>query len=121
MEQLSNEALFACNEPGSAIALVCVEQVKISAPGSRSEHVEAELSVEQTLCGSLPTRLIAWSFTSKGDTLLDSGKRYLIVLVAAQGYAPFGLGERILVPPGREAEAIEQHRKALSALKTPAR
>lgn len=116
MERLSDEALRACAEPGNAIALVRVERVSISAPGTRSEHVKAELAVEQALCGSPPARLVAWSFTSKGDTLLDAGRRYLVVLLAAQGYAPFGIGDHLEVAPGREAEALEQHRKALAAL-----
>lgn len=116
MERLSDEALRACQEPGNAVALVRVRAVELDAAGTRSEHVTAELEVERALCGAPPSSLEAWSFTSKGDTLVAPGRRYVIALLAAQGYAPFGIGDRVEVPPGREGEAVEVHRKALAVL-----
>jgi hypothetical protein len=116
MERLSDEALRACREPGSAVALVRVRGVELDAAGTRSEHVIADLVVERTLCGAAPASLEAWSYTTKGDTLVAMDRRYVMVLLAAQGYASFGIGDRVEVPPGREAEAVELHQKALAAL-----
>ncbi len=116
MERIADEALRGGLEPGNAVALVRVLAVKLHAPGSRSEHVTVELQVEHVLCGSPPDRVAAWSFTSKGDKLVAENRRYVMVLLAAQGYAPFGLGDRVEVLPGQEAEAVEAHQKALAAL-----
>ncbi len=116
MDRLSDEALRACQDPGSAVALVRVRAVELHAPGTRSEHVIADLDVERALCGSPPPALKAWSFTSKGALLVAEGRRYVMAVLAAQGYARFGIGDRVEVPPGREDEAVELHRKALAAL-----
>jgi hypothetical protein len=116
MERIGDEALRGALEPGNALALVRVIAVKLHAAGSRSEHVTVELQVERALCGSPPERVQAWSFTSKGDKLVAESHRYVMVLLAAQGYAPFGIGDRVEVPPGQEAEAVAQHEKALASL-----
>lgn len=116
MERLGDEVLKACGPEGESIALVLVRGVTLHAAGSRSEHVKADLAVEETLCGSLPATLVAWSFTSRGDTKVAAGHRYVMAVGAAQGYARFGIGPFVEVPPGREAEAVELHRRALAAL-----
>lgn len=116
MERIGDDGLLASQEPGNALALVRVLSAEITAAGSRSEHVIAALAVEQALTGSLPDRVKAFSFTSKGDTLVSSGSCYLMVVHRAMGYARFGIGERVEVPPGHEADAVELHRKALAAL-----
>jgi hypothetical protein len=116
MERIGDEALRSGLEPGNAVALVRVLAVKLHAPGSRSEHITVELQVERALSGTPPEKLQAWSFTKNGDLLVTESHRYVMVLLAAQGYAPFGLGERVEVPPGREAEAIETHERALATL-----
>ncbi len=121
MQTLSDDALRSCGEPGNALALVRVKSVAIDAPGSRSEHVIADLAIERTICGSPPQMLEAWSFTSKGNTLLEAGRRYVLALIAAQGYTPFGLGDFVEVPEGREDEAVELHQRALKALQKPQR
>jgi hypothetical protein len=116
MERIGDDALREGQEAGNAVALVRVLAVKLHAAGSRSEHVTVELQIERALCGSPKERLEAWSFTSKGDKLVAENHRYVMVLLAAQGYAPFGIGDRVEVPPGHEAEAVEVHQKALAAL-----
>jgi hypothetical protein len=119
MERIGDEALRAGLEAGNAVALVRVLAVKLHAPGSRSEHITVELQVERALCGSPPEKVRAWSFTKNGDPLVSESHRYVMVLLAAQGYAPFGLGDRVEVPPGREAEAVETHERALASLGAP--
>lgn len=118
MERLGDDELRKCSE-GGCIALVRVEQAWITAAGSKSEHVKAKLAVERVICGSPPSSLVAWSFTSKGDTLLATGHRYVVSLVPAGGYAPFGIGPFVEVASGRESEAVALHERALKALRSP--
>jgi hypothetical protein len=122
MQKISDETLRSCcSAPGNAVALVLVKSVEIDAPGTRSEHVTVDLAIERTICGAPPPMLEAWSFTSKGNSILTAGRRYVLALIAAQGYADFGLGEFVEVPQGRENEAVEMHQRALKALQKPAR
>jgi hypothetical protein len=119
MERLSDDALREGREAGNAVALVHVLAVDLHAAGTRSEYVTVQLQIERVLCGSPPEKLTAWSFTSKGDTLVTQGQRYVMVLVQAQGYARFGIGDRVEVLKGEEAQAVELHQKALAALGPP--
>ncbi len=122
MQKISDETLQSCcSAPGNAVALVLVKSVDIDAPGTRSEHVTVDLAVERTICGAPPPTLEAWRFTSKGNTIFTAGRRYVLALIAAQGYADFGLGEFVEVPHGRENEAVEIHQRALKALQKPGR
>jgi hypothetical protein len=116
MKKISDEALQTCSEPGNAVVLALVKSVDIDAAGTRSEHVMVDLAIERTICGAPPPTVEAWSFTSKGNIVLTVGRRYVISLIAAQGYADFGLGEFVEVPQGRENEAVETHQQALRAL-----
>lgn len=116
MDRITDAGLRVGQKPGNSVALVRVREVELDDPGTRSEHVTVVVQLERALCGSPPEKVEAWSYTSKGDKLVAEGRRYVMVLIMAQGYAPFGIGERVEVPPGREAEAIELHQKALAAL-----
>ncbi len=120
VDRLSDEVLQrVCGDPTQSIGLVKVDKVQLRAKGSRSEHVVAKLSVEQTICGALPAAVEAWCFTSNGQSLLAEGRRYVLALAAGAGYAPFGFGEFVEVPPGRERESTELHQRAVKALTAP--
>ncbi len=117
VQLISDDALRACDDPENAIALVRVKSVEIDAPGTRSEHVTVDMTIERVICGSPPATLEAWSFTSKGNTLVTAGHRYVIALMAAMGYASWGIGEHVEVPEGHEEEAVQAHQRALESLR----
>lgn len=117
MEMLSDEALRACREHGEAIALVRVTKAAIESPGTRGEMAVLELAVERAVCGEAPAAVEAWRYTSRGDTLLRQGRKYVVTL-SRGGIGPveFGLGAFVPVAEGREPEAVDAHLAALKRL-----
>jgi hypothetical protein len=105
-----------CTEPGDAIALVRVVDLKVSALGTRSEHVVLTLAVEQVLSGTLPPTVETWGGFGAGPAL-EKGRVYVLCLPKAQGYAPYGVGDFVEVESGQEQVAVEAHRHALAALR----
>lgn len=116
MSMLSEKTLRACREPGVAIVLARVTKAEIEAPGTRSEMAVLDLAVERTICGEAPPALSAWRYTSRGDTILQEGERYVVVCSKGSGPVDYGLGDFVPVPPGREAEVVEAHLAAVKRM-----
>lgn len=109
MNVLSEKTLQACSGDDAAVVLARVVSARISAPGTRSESAMIELEVERTICGSSPPAVSVWRYTSRGNTILQQGRRYVVAVVRGSGPVPYGLGDFVLVPEGREAEAVQAH------------
>jgi hypothetical protein len=109
MKTLSQETLGDCAHDTVAVVLALVEHAEIAAPGARGETAFLRLRVERTVCGTVPASLEAWRYTSEGDTALEAGKKYIVALVRQRGPVPYALGEFVLVPAGREAQAVDAH------------
>jgi hypothetical protein len=109
METLSDETLQGCKGDDAAVVLARVARAHISSPGTRSEAARVELEVERTICGTAPAALKAWRYTSGGNTVLEQGRRYVVAVHRGPGPVPYGLGDAVLVPEGREAEAVDAH------------
>lgn len=117
MNVLSKKTLQACRGDDAAVVLARVASARISASGTRSESAMIELEVERTICGSSPPAVSVWRYTSRGNTILQQGRRYVVAVVRGSGPVPYGLGDFVLVPEGREAEAVEAHLEIVRRMK----
>lgn len=117
MNTLSKKTLRDCRSGDAAVVLARVERAQVSAPGTRSESAQVDLKVERTLCGSSPETVRAWRYTSRGNTILEEGERYVVAIARGQGAVPWALGDFVRVPPGREAEAVDAHLAILRRMK----
>jgi hypothetical protein len=118
MSMLSKKTLRACRDPGVVIALVRVTKAEIDNPGTRSEMAVLDLAVERPICGEAPPSLSAWRYTSRGNTVLQEGRRYVAVCARGVGPVDYGLGDFVPVPEGKETEIVDAHLAAVK--RTPA-
>jgi hypothetical protein len=115
MNILGKKTLRVCGDPDSGIVLARVAKARIRAPGTRSEAVILDLDVERKICGDPPTPLSVWSYTSRGNTFLKEGQKYVVVFTPTTvGPVRHGLGDFIAVPEGKEAEIVDAHLAALA-------
>lgn len=126
---LSKNALRSGTADGAAIVLARVKDVRIDSAGSRSEAAVFKLAVEQVLCGSSPSSLTVWRYTSGKSTLHGLGKTLqrgnTCVLAFERGDGPWpaprALVEFVLVPEGRQDEIVEAHLEALRQINVATR
>lgn len=109
------EALQEAAEEG-VVALVRVTRAALQHAGTRSETAQIDLEIVTSLRGPSPKPLVVRRFTSKGDTLMETGKLYMVAAVPDQrtedalqliGFVP--------VAAGQEGAAVESHRAALDS------
>lgn len=117
MNLLSKKTLRECRAGDAAVVLARVERARISAAGTRSEAAVLELQIERTICGSSPSTVSVWRYTSRGNTLLKAGQRYVVAFARGPGPVPYGLGDFVLVPEGRESEAVDAHLEIVRRMK----
>lgn len=113
MNRISDETIKLCNEPGNGLALARVSSVETEAPNGQSEQVLIRFATERTILGSLRARPLVRTFKSKGNTLLTSGHRYIVALLAGENFGDYQLKESIEVPDGHEKEAVELNQRAV--------
>jgi len=95
------EALQEAAEEG-VVALVRVTRATLEHPGTRSESVQITAETVTPLRGTPAKPLLMRRFTSKGDTVLEQGKQYMVAAVPDQRSEAIQLIGFALVPPGQE-------------------
>jgi hypothetical protein len=119
MNMLSKKVLRECSGDDAAVVLARVAGARISAPGTRSEAAILELEVERTICGTSPPAVSTWRYTSRGNTVLQQGRKYVVAFARGAGPVPYGLGDFVPVPEGREAEIVEAHLAVVKRMSPP--
>src|ERR1700678_749259 len=103
---LSKKVFETCGAHGTAIILARVERVRIHSAGSRSESAVFDLRVDQVLCGSSPSSLAVWSYTTGKHSLLGlgrtlaQGKACVVAIERARlgAPAPYSIVDFVSVP-----------------------
>ena len=106
-----------CLEEKGVIAVIRVETIRLNLKNTRSENIEAGVSVEKILFGNADAKVSIRSHTSKGNMLLKKGARYLVILSEDPSYAPLLVMEGYVPVSSEDGEQqIKQHEKIISDL-----
>jgi len=112
MKVLDTNIIKGCLSAEGTIALVTVTAAEVRSKGTRNEHVDITFKPGSVIYGDPVDQLVLWSYTSKGDPILEEGSDYVIGAVPLARVAPrLKLLGHVKVPKGKEAECVKAHQQ----------